>query len=252
MRPSLLPGLLAAAARNMARGASGVALFEIGRRYLADGERPTLGIVLAGDKAERNWRGGKARGFDPYDSKAEALTILAAAGAPVDSLQVLEGAGGTWHPGQSGRLGLGPKTILAEFGALHPRIARIFDLDGPVMAAELFLDAIPAKRGGAGHMRSAYAPPVLQAVTRDFAFVVPADLPADQLLRAVRGADKAAIASAAIFDVFTGEGVGEGRKSVAIEVVLQPVDKSFTDAALKEISDGIVAAAAKLGAVLRG
>jgi len=252
MRPSLLPGLLAAAARNIARGAQRVALFEIGRRYLTDGERPTLGVVLAGDKAARDWRGGKALRFDPYDAKAEALAMLAAAGAPVDNLQVLGSAAETYHPGQSGRLGLGPKTILAEFGALHPRVARAFDLGGPVMAAELFLDAIPAKRGGVGHMRSAYVPPPLQAVTRDFAFLVPADLPGDQLLRAVRGADKAAIAGAAIFDVFTGPGVGEGRKSVAIEVVLQPEGASFTEAALKEISDRIVGAAAKLGAVLRG
>ena len=157
-----------------------------------------------------------------------------------------------YHPGQSGRLGLGPKTILAEFGALHPRIARAFDLDGPVMAAELFLDAIPAKRGGAGHMRAAYAPPPLQAVTRDFAFIVPEDLAADRLLRAVRGADKAAITEARIFDVFTGESVGAGLKSVAIEVVLQPAEKSFDEAALKEISEKIVAAAGKLGASLRG
>ena len=252
MRPSLLPGLLAAAARNQARGADRVALFEIGRRYLDDAERPTLGIVLAGDKAARGWRSGKAAGFDAYDAKAEALAILAAAGAPVDNLQVLDGAADIYHPGQSGRLGLGPKMILAEFGALHPRIARTFDLDGSVMAAELFLDAIPAKRGGTGHMRSAYAPPPLQAVTRDFAFVVPAELAGDRLLRAVKGADKAVIAGARIFDVFTGESVGAGMKSVAIEVVLQPIEKSFDEAALKEISDSIVAAAEKLGASLRG
>ncbi|MGE0178231.1 MAG: phenylalanine--tRNA ligase subunit beta [Sphingomonas sp.] len=251
MRPSLLPGLLAAASRNQARGADRVALFEIGRRYLESGERPTLGIVLAGPRSRRDWRSGKAIAFDAYDAKAEALAILAAAGAPADNLQVLSDAAGVYHPGQSGRLGLGPKTILAEFGALHPRIARAFDLDGPVVAAELFLDAIPAKRGGGGQMRSAYAPPPLQAVTRDFAFIVPAALPGDQLLRAVRSADKATITGASIFDVFTGEGVGEGCKSVAIEVTLQPVGASFTDAALKDISDTIVGAAAKLGAVLR-
>jgi phenylalanyl-tRNA synthetase beta chain len=120
------------------------------------------------------------------------------------------------------------------------------------MTAELFLDAIPAKRGGAGHMRSAYAPPPLQAVTRDFAFIVPDTLAGDRLLRAVKGADKVAIAEARIFDVFTGESVGAGLKSVAIEVVLQPVEKSFDEAALKEISEKIVAAAAKLDATLRG
>jgi len=251
MRPSLLPGLIAAAARNAARGVEGIALFEIGRRYLEEGERPTLGLLLAGPRARRHWRGGKAQGVDAFDAKSAALAILAAAGAPVDSLQVL-GAGGTvYHPGQSGRLCLGPKTVLAEFGALHPDLLRAFDLDGPAVAAEIFLDAIPQKRAGQGHMRSAFAPPPLQAVTRDFAFLVPADLPADQLLRAVRGADKAAIAGATLFDLFTGAGVTEGQRSLAIEVVLQPDEKSFTEAELKEISERIVAAAAKLGATLR-
>ncbi|MEA3047888.1 MAG: phenylalanyl-tRNA synthetase beta chain, partial [Sphingomonadales bacterium] len=131
------------------------------------------------------------------------------------------------------------------------RIAAAFDLDGPVAAAEIFLDAIPARRGGVGHRRGAYAPPPLQAVTRDFAFLVPADLPADQLVRAVRGADKAAIAAARLFDVFTGAGVPEGRKSLAIEISLQPAERSFTEEELKAISERIVAAAARLGATLR-
>jgi phenylalanyl-tRNA synthetase beta chain len=250
MRPSLLPGLLAAAARNQARGIEGIALFEIGRRYLEEGERPTLGLVLAGPRGARHWRAG-AGPVDAYDAKTEALAILAAAGAPVANLQVLGDAAAVYHPGQSGRLCLGPQNALAEFGALHPRVARIFDLDGPVVAAEIFLDAIPQKRGQTGHMRSAYAPPPLQAVRRDFAFLVPAELPADRLLRAVRGADKAAIADVTLFDVFTGAGIGEGRKSLAIEVTLQPVEKSFTEEELKAISERILAAAAGLGAVLR-
>ncbi len=249
MRPSLLPGLLAAARRNLARGAETVRLFEVGRRYLGDKEHPTIGILLAGDKP-RHWRRSGGRGFDAFDVKAEALAILAEAGAPVGNLQVLGDAAGVYHPGQSGRLGLGPKMILAEFGALHPRILKAFDLDGGAVAAELFLDAIPAKRAS-GHMRPAYAPPALQPVRRDFAFLVPADLAGGDLVRAVRGADKAAIVTAELFDVFTGQGVPEGRKSLAIEVVLQPTEKSFTDEDLKAISDRIVAAAAKLGATLR-
>jgi phenylalanyl-tRNA synthetase beta chain len=250
MRPSLLPGLLAAAARNFARGADSVRLFEVGRRYLEDGERPTLGLVLAGPRGARHWS-GKSGAVDAHDAKAEALALLAAAGAPVDNLQVLGDASNVYHPGQSGRLCLGPKNALAEFGALHPKVAKAFDLDGPVVAAEIFLDSIPQKRGGTGHMRAAYAPPALQAVKRDFAFLVPADLPADPLLRAVRGADKAAIAGAVLFDVFAGQGVPEGQKSLAIEVTLQPGEKSFTDEELKAISDRIVAAAEKLGATLR-
>jgi phenylalanyl-tRNA synthetase beta chain len=249
MRPSMLPGLLSAARRNAARGAESVRLFEIGRRYLADGERPTLGLVLAGLAAPRHWRTGKARGFDAFDAKAEALALLAAAGAPADNLQSLQGASGVYHPGRSGRLALGPKNVLAEYGELHPSTLRAFDLDGPVVAAELFLDSVPQKR--AGRMRDAYAPPALQAVKRDFAFLVPADSAADALLRAVRGADRQAIAGVTLFDVFTGAGVPEGLKSLAVEVVLQPGEKSFTEEELKGISARIVAAAAKAGARLR-
>lgn len=248
MRPSILPGLLAAARRNLARGAAGVRLFEVGRRYLADRERPTLGFVLAGESAARHWRAGPARSFEAHDAKAEALAILAAAGAPVESLQATAGASSAYHPGRSAGLGLGPN-MLAEFGELHPALLRVFDLDGPVAAAEIFLDAIPRRR--AGRMRDAYAPPALQAVTRDFAFLVPADAPADALLRAIRGADKAAIAAVSLFDVFTGPGVAAGEKSLAVEVTLQPGDKSFTDAELKAISARIVAAAEKAGARLR-
>ncbi|MBS0479026.1 MAG: phenylalanine--tRNA ligase subunit beta [Proteobacteria bacterium] len=246
MRPSLLPGLLAAAARNANRGATAIRLFELGRRYLADRERPTLGVVLAGDKRARGWAAGKAAHYDAFDAKAEALALLATAGAPVDNLQVMGEAGGTWHPGQSGTLRLGPKTVLAAFGMIHPSTAGAFDLDGPVAAVELYLDAIPARRGS-GFMRPAYAPPALQAVKRDFAFTVPAGLAADALTRAVRGADKAAITGARIFDLFERDGV----RSMAVEVTLQPADRSFTDAGLKGIADRIVAAAAKLGATLR-
>lgn len=251
MRPSLLPGLLAATERNIKRGATAVRLFEIGRRYLEEAERPTLGVVLAGDKSPRNWRSGKAQSYDAYDAKAEAIALLAQAGAPVDNLQVMGEAGDAWHPGQSGTLRLGPKTVLAAFGMVHPSVLKAFDLDGAIAAVELYLDAIPPKRA-TGFMRPAYTPPALQSVKRDFAFLVPADLAADQLIRAVRGADKAAITAARVFDVFAGQGVPEGHKSVAVEVLLQPSQKSFTDEELKAIADKIVAAAAKQGAQLRG
>ncbi|MXO75202.1 phenylalanine--tRNA ligase subunit beta [Altererythrobacter aerius] len=260
MRPSLMPGLLAAARRNLDRGTGSVRLFEIGRRYLrgASGvsdERTTLGVLLAGDKAPRGWATGKAQPFDAYDAKAETLALLEAAGAPVDNLQVFgpdaAGPGPQFHPGQSATLRLGPKTVLARFGALHPQTLKAFDIDGPVMAAELFLDAIPARKNAA-FARPAYAPPALQAVRRDFAFLVDAGLPAGDLVRAVRGADKASIVAAHVFDDFRGQGVPEGRKSLAVEVTLQPGDKSFTDAEIKSIADRIVAAAGKIGAELRG
>jgi phenylalanyl-tRNA synthetase beta chain len=247
MRPSLLPGLLSATARNLRRGATAVRLFEIGRRYLREGEHPTLGAVLAGERRGRGWRDGKAAAFDAFDAKTEALALLAAAGAPVDNLQVMGEAGDAWHPGQSATLRLGPKTVLAAFGMLHPNVLKAFAIDGPVAAVELYLDAVPPKRAS-GFMRPAYAPPALQAVRRDFAFVVPAGLNADALVRAVRGADKVAIVAARIFDVFERD----GEKSVAVEIVLQPGDKSFTEAELKAIADKVVAAATKQGATLRG
>ena len=256
MRPSLIPGLVAAAKRNADRGAAGSRLFEIGRRYFrgdagASDERPTLGVVLAGEKSPRGWTSGKAGGFDAYDAKAEALALLEAAGAPVANLQVMGEAGPQFHPGQSATLRLGPKTVLARFGALHPATLKVFDVDGPVVAVELFLDAIPPRKSAA-FARPAYSPPALQAVTRDFAFLVPTGLAGGDLVRAVRGADKQAIVAARVFDVFAGQGVPEGRKSVAVEVTLQPGEKSFTDAEIKGVADRIVAAAAKLGAELRG
>jgi phenylalanyl-tRNA synthetase beta chain len=257
MRPSLLPGLLSAARRNLDRGATGLRLFEIGRRYLRgeggkSDERLSLAVLLAGEKTPRGHATGKAVVFDAFDAKAEALALLAEAGAPVDNLQVLGEAGGQFHPGQSATLRLGPKTVLARFGMLHPATLKGFDIAAPVAAVELFLDAIPAKRGAAGFARTAYAPPALQAVTRDFAFLVPAEMPAGDLVRAVRGADKANIVAARLFDDFRGQGVPEGQKSLAIEVTLQPGEKSYGEAELKEIADKVTAAATKLGAVLRG
>ena len=257
MRPSLVPGLLAAAKRNADRGAEGSRLFELGRRYFrgkggASDEKPTLGVVLAGNRTARGWAHGKATGFDAFDAKSEAMALLEAAGAPVENLMVMDGAGDQFHPGQSATLRLGPKNVLARFGALHPRTLKAFDIEGPVMAVEIFLDALPAKKSGGGFARAAYAPPALQPVSRDFAFLVPAGLAASDLVRAVKGADKQSVVAARVFDVFVGQGVPEGKKSVAVEVVLQPGEKTFTEVEIKAISDKIVASAAKQGAELRG
>ena len=256
MRPSLLPGLLSAAQRNMDRGASSVRLFEIGRRYFAgtDGasnERVTAGIVLAGERSARNWASGKAVRFDAFDAKAEAIALLKAAGVATDNLLVMDDAGAHYHPGQSATLRMGPKNILAAFGTLHPATAKAFDLDGNIVAAEIFLDAIPLKKA-AGFMRPAFTPPALQAVTRDFAFLVPVDTPANDLLRSIKGCDKDNIVAVRLFDRFVGQGVPEGQVSLAVEVTLQPSDKSYSDDDLKTISDKVIAAATKLGAVLRG
>jgi len=247
MRPSLLPGLIAAARRNLDRGSSSVRLFEIGRRYLSDSEHPTLGFILAGERRPRGWQLGKAQPFDAFDAKAEVVALLDAAGAPVDNLQVFPDAGPTWHPGRSATLRLGPKSVLAAFGELHPALQKSLDAPPGAVAAEIYLDAVPPSRSS-GRARSAYAPSPLQPVSRDFAFIVPAELAADNLLRAIRGADKAAIAGVRLFDRFeTPQGL-----SLAFEVTLQPIEKSFTDEQIGEISRRIVAAAEKLGARLRG
>jgi phenylalanyl-tRNA synthetase beta chain len=246
MRPSLLPGLIAAASRNLARGSSSIRLFEIGRRYLEEAERPTATLLLAGEKQSRSWQSGKAKTFDAFDAKAEAIALLEAAGAPVGNLQLFPDAGPTWHPGRSATFRLGPKTILAAFGELHPRLSKELDAPERAVAAEIYLDAIPLPRSS-GHSRPHFTPPALQPVTRDFAFLVPADVPADNLVRAIRGADKQAIVGARLFDRFeTPDGL-----SLAVEVTLQPAEKSFTEAELGEISKRIVAAGEKLGARLR-
>ena len=245
MRPSMLPGLAAAARRNADRGANSIRLFEVGRRYLADAERPTVGLLLAGDKRRRSWQDGKAEGFDAFDAKAEAVALLEAAGAPVGNLQLTMNAGETWHPGRSATLGLG-KNVLAAFGELHPRVARALDVPAGTVAAEIYLDAIPAPRSSE-RARPAFTPPVLQAVTRDFAFLVPKELAADALVRAIRGVDKMLITHVRLFDRYEGE---QGL-SLAVEVTLQPGEKSFTDAEIGEVSRKVVAAAEKLGATLR-
>ncbi|HEU4819732.1 MAG TPA: phenylalanine--tRNA ligase subunit beta, partial [Qipengyuania sp.] len=226
--------------------ATSIRLFEIGRRYLAEAERPTVGVLLTGDKSPRSWQAGKAKGFDAFDAKAEALALLEAAGAPVANLQLNMGAGETWHPGRSATLGLG-KNVLAAFGELHPRVAKALDAPAGTVAAEIYLDSIPAPRTSE-RARPAFAPPALQSVKRDFAFVVPADLSADALVRAFRGVDKVLITDVRLFDRYEGE---QGL-SLAVEVTLQPGEKSFTDAEITEISRKVVAAAEKLGATLRG
>jgi phenylalanyl-tRNA synthetase beta chain len=247
MRPSLLPGLIAATRRNLDRGAPSVRLFELGRRYLADAERPTAALLMAGERQARDWQRGKARSFDAFDAKSAALALLEAAGAPIANLQVRPDAGDVWHPGRSATLRLGPKTVLAAFGELHPKLARTVGAPAGLVAAEIYLDAIPVGRD-AGRARVVFAPPALQALTRDFAFLVPEGVAAETLVRAVRGAHKLAIAGVRLFDRFEApDGL-----SLAFEVTLQPADRSFTEAEITDLSRRIVAAAEKLGARLRG
>jgi phenylalanyl-tRNA synthetase beta chain len=255
MRPSILPGLIAATKRNMDRGSQDVALFEIGPQYASvdmDGQAIVAAGLRRGATGPRHWR-ERPRHVDAYDAKADALAALAAAGIDTAPLMVMDGAPAWYHPGRSGTLRLGPKTVLAAFGELHPRILNTLDVKGPLVGFEVYLDRVPASRAKPGvRTKPALKLSELQAVERDFAFIVDAATPAELLLKAVRGADKALIARASVFDVFAGPGIPEGRKSLAVTVRLEPQQATLTDAEIEATVKKIVAAAEKAcGASLR-
>ena len=257
LRPTPIAGLLAAAARNQARGFLDLGIFEIGAEFFGPepGEqREVAAGLLLGATAPREWSGAR-RPVDAFDAKGLAEAALAALGAPVASLQIAREAPDWLHPGRSGALKLGPKTTLAVFGELHPRILEAYGLRGPAMAFSVNLEALPAAPN-----KTRARPPIeisdLQAVDRDFAFVVESQVEAAVLLRAARGADKALIVEARIFDVFEGPKaeaqLGAGRKSVALTIRLQPKAQTFTDAEIEAVSEKVSKAVAKAtGATLR-
>ncbi len=248
LRPTPLAALVPALARNLARAAGEVMLFEIGPGFAADGAVEIATGLRAG-APPRHWA-MPARAFDAFDAKADALAVLAALGVAPDSLTTSAEPLGHYHPGRAGVLRLGPKNTLAAFGELHPNLLAAFDLAGPVAAFEIFLDAIPAakrRRRGAADL------PPLQPLTRDFAFVVAENVPAEAVLRAARGAERALITAVSLFDVYAGENLPEGQKSLAIAVTLQPRERALTDAEIETISARITAAVtAATGAKLRG
>ncbi|MBS0527037.1 MAG: phenylalanine--tRNA ligase subunit beta [Proteobacteria bacterium] len=253
MRPSILPNLIDAAARNEARGLSDPALFEVGPQY--KDASPTGQVrVAAGVRhnmaVPRNWA-GPTRTVDVFDAKADALAVLAAIGAP-DNLSASTGAPDWYHPGRSGVIKLGDR-VMAYFGELHPEIVAEADLKGPVAAFEVFLEAPPLPKQKATKARSKLILSPFQPVERDFAFLVDAAVEADKLVRAARNADKALITAARVFDLYAGKGVPDGKKSLAIAVTLQPMERTLTDAEIEAVSNKIVAAVAKAtGATLRG
>ena len=251
LRPSLLPSLLAAAERNQARGFSDLMLFEIGAQFQSGmpGEQANVAAAIRTGNGARDWMKA-THPADAFDAKGDMLAVLEAAmGAPMTA-PVKPGAPGWYHPGRSGTLALGPKTI-AFFGEIHPRIISGFDLKGPVAGFEIFLDALPDSKGK--RARSLFAPSPFQAIERDFAFLVDAKVSAEDITRAAKSADRALIESVTIFDVYEGKGVGEGKKSIAIAVRLQPRDKTLTDAEIEAIAQKIVANVTKAtGASLRG
>jgi phenylalanyl-tRNA synthetase beta chain len=252
MRPSILPGLVEAARRNADRGFPDVALFELGPLYRNDrpeGQVTAAAGLRAGRRAPRDWR-MPAREPDLFDAKADALAALAAMGAPLDNVQTVADPPAWFHPGRAGALRLGP-TVLGHFGELHPEILDIFEVRGPVAAFELFLDAVPLPR--AARARTPLRLSVFQPVERDFAFIVDRDLPAETLLRAAGGVDRRLVSDIRLFDVYEGKGLPDGKKSLAISVILQPQEATLTDTEIDAFAKRLVAAVEKAtGGVLRG
>jgi phenylalanyl-tRNA synthetase beta chain len=258
MRPSLLPGLLTAAQRNRDRGFADGALFELGQAYrgaLPEDQFVTAAGVRFGrsglEGSGRHWS-GDAPAADLFAAKADAVAALASLGLDQEKLEVTREAPVWFHPGRSGALKLGPKATLAFFGELHPEILAKLGVDAPIAGFEVFLDAVPAAK------RKSLTKPALeasglQAVKRDFAFLLDAGVAARDVIRAALGADRTLIADIGVFDVFTGQGVPEGKKSLAIEVTLQPREKTLTDAEIEAVAARIVAAVKKTtGGELRG
>ncbi len=253
MRPDLLPGLLQAAARNQARGLGDLALFEVGPAFHG-GEPEEQHLQVAGLLVGRTGPKdvhGASRSVDVFDAKADAEAVLGAMGAPA-KVQILRGAEGWWHPGRHGKICLGPKKVLGVFGELHPKVLRALDVKGPAVAFSLWPAEIPLPRKS-GATRPALTIHDLQAVERDFAFVVDADVAALDLVNAAAGADKALIEDVRVFDEFIGGSLGEGRKSLAITVRLQPTETTLKDADIEAVSARIIEKVQKAtGAELRG
>ncbi len=255
MRPSILPNLIAAAGRNADRGISDVALFEVGPQYA--GENPedeaivTAGLRV-GSATPRNWAGG-ARDVDVFDVKADVLAALEQIGGSAVNAQVQQGGPSWYHLGRSGTVQLGPKSVLAHFGEIHPTILKTMDVDGPIVGFEIYLDNAPLPKAGKGTARSKLDLHELQAVERDFAFIVEDKVSAENLVRAASSADKKLISNVAVFDVFTGGNLDTHQMSIGLTVTLQPTEATLTDAEIEAVSDKIVTNVAKhTGGILRG
>jgi phenylalanyl-tRNA synthetase beta chain len=254
MRPSILPGLSQALGRNARRGFPGGALFEIGPIFAGDepGDQRTAIGAAVDPRGPRRW--DKAQAEDIFALKGDLLALLAELGAPSASLQVVEeDAGAWWRPGRHARIKLGARTVLADFGELHPRVLSALDVEAGVIAFEIYLEAIPEPKKKAAKTKPALKLSPFMPLTRDFAFVADRATPAGDLVRAVMAADRVLIAQARVFDVYEGPGVAEGKKSVAVEAVIQPTDHTLADKEIEALSGKIVASVAKAtGAALRG
>ncbi|HEX3652082.1 MAG TPA: phenylalanine--tRNA ligase subunit beta [Rhizomicrobium sp.] len=251
LRPSLLPSLLAAAQRNQARGFNDLMLFEIGAQFESGmpGAQATVAAGIRIGEPQRSWT-KSAHPPDAFDAKADMLAAIETGMGGAMTAPVKSGAAPWYHPGRSGTLALGPK-VLAYFGELHPKVIAAFDLKGPAAAFEVFLDAIPEPKTK-GKARAQFAPSPFQPVERDFAFVVEGNVPADEMIKAAKSAERALIERVDVFDLYEGKGIPEGKKSLAIAVRLQPKDRTLTDAEIDVIAQKIVAAVIKAtGGTLR-
>ncbi|MCJ8149204.1 phenylalanine--tRNA ligase subunit beta [Shinella sedimenti] len=250
MRPSLLPGLLAAAQRNADKGYGDVALFEVsgtyendrpeGQRRLAGGVRRGTATLAGSGRLWSNAAKGGGKPVDVFDAKADALAVIEACGLPMGNVQIEPGAPGWYHPGRSGTIKMGPKIVLGYFGEFHPKTLGALDVSGALCGFEIFVDAMPEPKKKATRTKPALDLSPFQAVKRDFAFVVDKTVEAGAIVRAATGADRKLIAAVNVFDVFEGASLGEGKKSVAIEVVIQPVDKTLTDEDFEALTTRIV------------
>jgi phenylalanyl-tRNA synthetase beta chain len=253
MRPSALPGLIEAAGRNARRGFPDTALFEIGPVFagIEPADQRTVVAAILAPHGPRRW--DHAPDADVFAVKADLMALLDELGAPVGSLQTVQSEPRPWwRPGRAARLQLGPKAVLAEVGEIHPRILGLLDAPGPIYAFEAWIEAIPEPKKKAVKTKAALALSPFMPLRRDFAFVVSREMPAADIVRAVQSADRQLISGVRVFDVYEGPGVPADRKSVAVEVTLQPLQKTLEDAEIEAISAKIVAAAGKAtGAVLR-
>jgi phenylalanyl-tRNA synthetase beta chain len=258
MRPSLLPGLLAAAQRNADRGFPDLALFEVGQVYR--GDRPedqatsAAGIRrgMAGVSGSgRHWS-AKAGPVSVFDAKADALALLDALGIAADKVQIIPGGPAWYHPGRSGTIRQGPKNVIGAFGELHPSVLEGLDVSGPLAAFEIILEAVPAPRVKATRTKPPLVLSDLQPVRRDFAFVLDRGVEAAKVIRAAESADKKLITQVSVFDLFESDSLGPAKKSLAIEVTLQPADKTLTDEEIDGVSKKVVAEVVKAtGGTLR-
>ena len=247
LRPTPVASLVLAAGRNAARGLPTSQLYEIGPSFTV-GMQESVAAGLFFGATERH-PFAPARAFGAIDAKAAALAVIDALGVAAESLSVTTDAPGWYHPGRSGVVRQGPKLVLATFGELHPSVLSGLDLVGPAAAFEVFLDRVPEPK-----RRKKAGPdlPPFQPLRRDFAFLVPDATPTEDVVRAARGAERSLITGASLFDVYQGDKVPPGQKSVGVEIVLQPRERSLTDAEIEAASAKIVQAVAKrTGGTLR-